>query len=119
MARKKRLDLATAKVADGQLMAGASVYSLVGITDSRYKHKSLASYSKMLNGMDLIELQDHAYEVGTLAGSDRHSLIERLERKFIEESRKFGATAAQPEDPSLDATEDLREQAKKIVSRGR
>lgn len=112
---RKRLDIATAKTSNGALPA-RSVYEAVGIPTTSYKHKTLAEYSKMINSLDLIQLQDHAYEQGVLAGPDRTTLIDRLERKFIQENAKFAPTFSQP-DNKID--EDLRAQAEKIISRGR
>lgn len=115
MARKPKIDLSKAQTTDGALPA-RSIYEAVGIPTTSYRHASLASYSKMINALDLIELQDHAYEQGVLAGPDRHTLIDRLERKYIQEHAKFAPTFEQPEN---EVNEDSREEAERILGRGR
>jgi hypothetical protein len=79
----------------------------------------LDSYSKMLGSLNLIELQDHAYEMGVLAGPDKHSLVDRLERKFIQDHAKFAPGLQSADDPSLNADPDMRAAAEKTISRGR
>lgn len=116
MARKK-LNLATAKQADGSLPTVRDVYSMVGISATPYRITSRADYVKAINGMNLPELHDEAYRVGVMTHPDRHTQISRLEMKFIQESTKFGAgipTVAQGNgDPAL------RAEAEKTLSRGR
>lgn len=117
MARKQpsKLNMRTAKVADGASPA-TSVYEIVGLGTTSYKHKTLASYTKMVNGLNMMELHDHAYELGVPTHPDRHTLIDRLERHFIQENAKFTRATEQP-DNSID--ESSREAAEKIISRGR
>lgn len=111
MARK--INLKTAKVSNGALPA-KSVYEMVGIPTTSYKHKSLADYSKMIGRLNLIELQDHAYEQGVPAGPDRDTLIDRLERKFIQENARFAATFSQPDN---EISAEAREAAERLLSR--
>lgn len=118
MARKSKLNLATAKVADGALRAHKSVYDICGIATTSYKHKDLASYSSMLGSMNLMDLQDHAFKVGVLAGPDRTTLIDRLERKFLQENAKFIPTFEQPE-AQKNGDAATRAEAERIISRGR
>lgn len=115
--RKSKINLATAKIADGQSRSVQSVYEMVGLSNTNYKHKSLADYSKMINGLNLIELQDHAFNIGSLPGPDRTTLINRLERKFATENARFSAGVEQPDNSSGDP--DVRSQAEKILSQGR
>lgn len=116
MARKSpKLNLQTSKVADGASPA-RSVYELVGIPTTSYRHKTLASYTKMINGLNMIELHDHAYDLGIPTHPDRHTLIDRLERHFIQENAKFSPAIDQPQSA---INEDLREQAERITARGR
>lgn len=119
MAKKitKKLDLATAKVADGQLKSPASVYEICGMITNAYGTTSLETYSKRLAEMNLIELQDHAYKIGALATNDRSVLIDRLERKFIQEVSRFRATGQETSKDS--GNNESREAALRILSRGR
>lgn len=117
MARKQpsKLDMRTAKTADGAAPA-RSVYELLGIPASSYKHRTLAEYSKMVNSLNLIELYDHAFEIGVSGNPDRNTLIRRLEDHFIQENAKL-SRVGDPVDNSID--ENLRQQAEKITARGR
>lgn len=119
MARKSKINLATAKVADGALKAPKSVYEICGIGTTSYKHRSVAEYSKMLNSLNLIELQDHAFQVGVLAGPDRNTLIGRLEDKFSLENSRFSPAIGQTKDGSKDADPAMRAEAERIISRGK
>lgn len=117
MARKK-LNLATAKQADGALAAPRDIYSMVGLSTTPYRITDRTAYSKSLAALSLPELHEEAYRVGVMTHPDRQTQIGRLETKFISENTKFGAgipaVANQgTEDP------DIRAQAEKILSRGR
>ncbi len=117
--KKPTVNLATAKVADGQSQASRSVYEMVGLPTTSYRQKSLADYTKMINGMNLIELQDHAWVVGELAGPNRDTLIDRLERRFIRENSRFAHGIETANDPSKGSSDDVRAEAARIISRGR
>lgn len=117
MARKK-VNLATAKVADGRAQS-RSIYEMVGLPTSSYRCKTLAEYSKMINNLSVIELQDHAFQIGSLAGYDRATMIDRLEQKFIRENSKFATGAESVEDPAKGSSDAVRAEAARIISRGR
>ena len=118
MARKKKLDLDTATVADGALRAPRSVYEIVGMNDSMFPTEDYDEYQKILEGMNTIDLVDHAYKLGVVATSDRRSMIDRLERKFLQERSRFG-TSTEAVGAGDAASESMRKQAEKILSRGR
>lgn len=86
MARKKKLDLATAKQADGALPSMRQIEEMVGIKGTSYWEKSYGEYQTMLRSKNLIELHDHAFEVGVVPASHRDMMIDRLERKFLQEN---------------------------------
>lgn len=113
----KKIDLSTAKVADGQLKASSSVYEMCGMNTNPYGTTSLETYTKRLAEMNLIELQDHAYKIGALATNDRSVLIDRLERKFLQEVSRFRATGQETGKGA--AVAEQRETALRILSRGR
>lgn len=115
MARKK-LNLATAKQADGALPAPRDIYSMVGISTSPYRATGRAEYSKTVNGLSLPELHEEAYRVGVMTHPDRRTQIGRLEEKFIRESTKFGAGVPTVVQEPMEA--DARAAAEKILSRG-
>ncbi len=79
---KKALNLATAQVADGALAAPQSVYEICGNKYSRYRTTDIGIYSQSLAAMNLIELQDHAYDVAVTPARDRETTIARLEQEF-------------------------------------
>lgn len=111
---KKKVDLATAKVADGALVSGRSVYEICGNRYSKYKTADLNVYRKTIAAMNLLELQDHAYEVGVTANQDRRVLVDRLEQEFRRHNVQLPRESAQPE-----GEHSLRDQAMQILSRGR
>ncbi len=115
--KKPTINLSTAKIADGASVAPRSVYAICGISESTYKHRSVAEYSKMLNSLNLIELQEHAFGIGIPAGPDRNTLIDRLERRYLQENSRFRGGIEQP--AANGATADQRAEAERILSRGR
>lgn len=112
---KKKLDLSTAKVADGALKAPKSLYEVMGISTNRYKIKDLASYEKAIARMDLIELQDEAYDKGVTPNSNRDIIIDRLVRRFIHEN----ANVPEPVNAQSEASPDVRAETLRILARGR
>lgn len=115
--KKPTINLATAKATNGAQLAPRSVYEICGISQSTYKHDSLAAYSRMLNGLNLIELQEHAFGIGIPAGPDRSTLIDRLERRYLQENSRFRAGIDEP--AASTASADQRAEAERILSRGR
>jgi hypothetical protein len=117
MARKPKINLATAKQADGALAAPRDIYSIVGLSATPYRIKGRADYSKWLESANLDELHEEAYRVGVMTHPDRRTQLARLEQKFIQESTKFGAGIPEVQNPTISAED--RAAAEKILSRGR
>lgn len=117
MARKPKLNLSSAKQADGALAAPRDIYSIVGLSTTPYRIKERADYSKWLDSANLDELHEEAYRVGVMTHPDPHTQKTRLEQKFISESTKFGAGAPEIKNPTISAED--RAAAEKILSRGR
>ena len=117
MARKK-LNLATAKQADGALAPIRDIYSAVGISTIPYKAKDRAEYSRLVASLSLPELHQEAYRLGVMTHPHRQTQNDRLEQKFITESTKFGAGIPAVKSQGVQDP-DLRAQAEKILSRGR
>lgn len=115
---KKKLDLSTATVADGALPSSRSVYEILGMNDSIFPTQNYEEYQRLLVGMNTIDLIDHAYKIGVVATSDRNSLIDRLERKFLQERSRF-ATSTDSSSAALGSSEAMRKEAERIISRGR
>lgn len=117
MARKK-IDLSKAKTADAALRAPKSVYEIIGLNDSIFPTESYQEYQKILANMNMVDLVDHAYKIGVVATSDRNSLIDRLERKFLQDRSRF-STAVEPKEAAEGSEEAMRKEAERIISRGR
>ncbi len=83
---KKKLNLDTAKQVDGALPTVRSVYDLVGAQTLRYRETSFGSYQSRLRRMNLLELHDHAFEVGEVPSPSQDAMIDRLERRFLREN---------------------------------
>ncbi len=115
---KKPIDLATAHVADGAIISPKSVYEIVGISTNSYKTGSYAEYQESLASMSLMQLQEEAFKCGTPATDNRAVIIDRLERKFLQENARFG-TGSKTAKKDLTPAEELRRQAQNIMNRGR
>jgi hypothetical protein len=121
-AKSAPLNLSTAKTADGALKSPLSVYEIVGISTSPYRTTNLAEYQKTLGKMDLYELHSHAYDIGVLPSHSRSIMLDRLERKFIQEhSRISAARQNEIDQKNSDGSKDesAREQTLKILAKGR
>ena len=132
-ARKRpKVNLAVAKVADGQgsiepIATGStpkytSVYEIMGIIDHSYKTTSLAVYSETLRDMNLYKLHEEAYNRGVPGTDNRETMIDRLERKFIQETTKFADRSGRvngDHKPDTEKEVSLHDQAMKILARGR
>lgn len=97
-ARRTKLNLTTAKIADGSLPAPANVYEIIGHKTSVYRTSNYGEYQRFLKGLNLADMQDHAYDVGEVPIDSRDVLIDRLERRFLEETSKFAAAKAKSND---------------------
>lgn len=104
------------KVTDAALKPSRSVYEMCGMSDHSYRDISRADYVGTLHNMNLIDLQDEAYQRGVLASDSRDVLLDRLETKFLQETRKF--TARQSDGPETASTA-LRSKALAALARGR
>jgi len=115
--KKKVLDISTAKVADGALAPRAkSAYEICGISTFTYKHRTLAEYQTYLRKLNLIQLQDEAYEHGITAGTSVPMLIDRLERQYCKERGKFASAVLDPQKDESNA--DIHAKAVEIMRRG-
>ncbi len=115
---RKKHDLSTAKVADGALKSPNSVYEMVGISTSSYKSRTLEEYKETLASMNLMELQEEAYRHATPATDNREIIIDRLERKFLQENSRF-VSASKQTVKKLTAEEHIKNQALNILRRGK
>ena len=115
---KKKLDLNSAYVADGALKSPKSVYEILGMNDSIFPTQNYEEYQKLLSGMNTMDLVDHAYKIGVVATSDRGCMIDRLERKFLQERSRFGVST-EPVSAAAGSPEAQRKEAERILSRGR
>lgn len=117
---RKQVNLATAKVADGQTRTPTSVYEIVGIPTHSYKTNHLSQYSRELSTMNLAQLHQEAYARAVLATDSRDVLVDRLEKKFIQETSKFkSASDSRAFEVEPEVPETLRDHALRILSRGR
>lgn len=118
---KKPLDLATAEQADGALPSFRSAYELVGIKDVKYRARTFAAYQSDLRAMDLVELQDHAYELAVVPSPSRQIMIDRLEEKYLRENpeQREALVAARQAREALGESESIAERAEKIMAQAR
>jgi len=115
--RGRKLDLATAKIADGALTAPANVYEIIGHKVSVYTTSDYLTYQKQLRGMALYDMQEHAHEVGEIPTDNREVLIDRLERRFLEATSKFAAAKAKSSDSNTAVSADSK--VLEFLKRGR
>jgi hypothetical protein len=120
MAKKTRqkINLATAEQADGALPSFKSVYELCGIKDIKYRESTFAAYQTRLRAMDLIELQDHAYELAVVPSPSAQIMIDRLEEKYLRENPEQRAALAAAR-AARGGVETLEEQTERILAQGR
>ena len=117
---RKKVNLSTAKVADGEVKSPTSVYEILGISTHGYKTNNLDTYSRDIKAMNLMQLQEEAYERAIIATENRDILIDRLEKKFIQETSKFKAASSKLTDKKEEPKEEsLKDQATRILARGR
>ncbi len=116
---KPVLNLSTAKVADGAQRSSQSVYELCGISTNTYRVNTIKDYTRTIRAMNLIDLQDEAYKNGVLATDNRDILLDRLERKFIQESARFRQEPTPGSSQVSQSDSATRERALEILSRGR
>lgn len=113
--RPRKVNLATAKVVDAALPAVKSVYEIVGLNDSAFGKQTFEQFQSKLTTMDLYSLQEMARKVGVVPTSKREVLVDRLERRFLQDRVRSGP----PKAPEMSVNEDLRAQTLKILARGR
>ena len=122
--KRGKLDLSTATVADGAQKPIRSVYELVGIKDIKYRETTYGSYQGRLKKMNLIELQDHGFSIGVVPASSRDIMIDRLERKYLQENpdareqyhaERTAAQVAAGDDDKL----TVRQRAERVMEKAR
>ncbi len=113
MAKRKKIDLATAMVADAEIKSPTSLYEICGVRTSTYRTANVEEYEESLKSLDLLRLQEEAYAHAVPATQNREAIIDRLVKKFILIVGRVGAKNDAKDSGSL------REQAKNILARGR
>ena len=123
MARKTKgkINLETASVADGSLKPFNSVYELAGIKNVSYREKSFAAYQNTIRSMNLLELHDHGFSIGVPAGATKDIMLDRLERKFLQENPNERAAYIKARDEGKTDEQELTvaQRAELIMQRGR
>jgi hypothetical protein len=123
MARKskKTIDIGSATVADGSLKPFRSVYELAGIKNVSYWEKTFAAYQSKIRSMNLLELHDHGFTIGVPAGATKDIMIDRLERKFLQENphERDAYLKARDEGKKDEGDLSVEERAALIMQRGR
>lgn len=114
-------NLATAKTADGAIhnKNATSVYEICGIRTHSYRTNSHEVYSRDLASMNLLQLQDEAFERGIMPSGSREAIIDRLERKFIQDCGKFRTNPSERVDGRVQDKDTQRDEVLRILSRGR
>lgn len=115
MGRKKKL---TTHEATGDKKPIQSIYQLIGMNDYPYKTLDEDVYSEHLQAMDIVELQDHAIDVGITPTDDRERLTDRLVKKFLIEAGSQKAAAVGVSDNTLSENKSSAA-LKKILNHGR
>ena len=115
---RKPVNLSTAQTANGALPSSTAIYDICGISTSHYKARTISDYSKDLNSLNLIELQDEAYKAGVIPSKDRSILIDRLERKFLQSNAKIPGSA-QSFGGGGTINKNIHEKALAALARGR
>ena len=116
MAKRKKIDLATAMVADAEVKSPTSLYEICGVRTSSYRTSNVEEYKASLAALNLIQLQDEAYQHAVPATQNREAIISRLVDKFILTVGRLGAKTAHEDGDEASA---IRQQAKNIMARGR
>lgn len=118
---RKKFNPATTQMADGAMPAIHSAYELMGIKNIKYRERSFAAYQSQLRRMNMVELHDHAFEVGVLAGSSKETVIANLERKFLQENpaEREGFYARRNSETRPDAELSVEERAERIMEQAR
>lgn len=97
-----------------------SAYEIVGFKDHHYKTTDVTQYESELKEMNLGDLQSYAHQRGFLPTDNRTMLIDRLVRKFLEETSPMkGARIQQPAFAELHNDPVKLKKIKDILSRGR
>lgn len=112
---RKKANLATAKTVDAALPAMKSVYEIVGMNDSVFGKESFEQFQRKIASLDLYSLQDMARKVNVIPHTKREVLVDRLEKRFLQDRMRAGP----PKAAVVAVNEDLREQALRTLSRAR
>lgn len=113
----KKLNLASAKIADGALNSPKSVYEIIGYDPNHYKTNDLSSYSNSLRGLPLYELQSEAQRLGITPGFTRDICIKRLEERFAREQKKFRTPPQTQQEEMTERAKELRQKTLDILNR--
>lgn len=116
---RKRIDLSKAKVADGEVRTHTSVYEIMGVSTHGYHTTNASQYSQELRAMNLLQLQDEAYRRAITPTDNREMLLDRLERRFLQETSKFKTAEGRSFTKEPDGEVSLKDQALRVLSRGR
>ena len=119
--KKQKLDLSKAQQADGALKPIHHIYDLVGVKNVSYRAKTYSQYQEMIRRMNLVELHDHAREVNVVPAATKDLMIDRLERKYLQErpeerEKYYAAVQAGKKD---EAEMTVAERAALILQRAR
>ena len=80
----------------------------------RYDYTDIETYRNWLNTLNLVDLQDHAINLGFAASGERHRLINRLSQEFqFYQSQMHGVVQRPVSNKPIDPT------IAKILSQGR
>lgn len=114
-----KIDLATAKTADGATHTATSVYEICGIRSHSYNTNSYDVYKRNLASMNLMQLQEEAYERGIIASGSSEAIVDRLERKYLQEAGRFRTNPTDRVDGRVEDKDTQRDEVMRILSRGR
>lgn len=116
---RKKLDLATAHVADGALAAPRSIADIIGGACWPYDTRDFGVYSNRLRGMQLYALQQHAQKLAIVPSHSREQMIKRLEEEFKKQRNRnsnISASAAeQAREGESDERREIRERAEAFM----
>ncbi len=73
-----------------------SVYEILGMRSTNYRHESFADYQKYLDTLNLAELQRHAIDTANIIPiDDRNRLVDRLEKEYLRVNARFAPSVNQ------------------------
>lgn len=73
-----------------------SVFEILGIRSTNYRHETFADYQKYLDTLNLAELQRHAIDTANIIPiDDRNRLVDRLEKEYLRINARFAPSMNQ------------------------